>query len=315
MHRPRIGKLATLLACLTLTPATTNAAELIPGRCHMDTCNWFSIEEKDLAGTAKAEALFKVVLKRWQSHHPDGNYGRKTPRQGGQASISYAFCSKTKPGLIDRDGQGRWTAEYLPINAAFGPPVRWRRRRRSTSPPAMRSAPKSRERHRPRPPLRLPGAGGGRTSGQADHKARGHPEAMSTTRLPEEHPMHLANGRGLKCPEHEAATMPSVGIFWGVPDGEHTVLVTDRTPLAEAEPYGDCLTHSRGHHEVWEAWRRLGATTLRRRGLPQPSLATNTRRSRAGGWSTCTGRHCSPSTPTGACNDRRRSPTSSGCSA
>ncbi|KQP40250.1 hypothetical protein ASF49_20855 [Methylobacterium sp. Leaf104] len=88
----------------------------------MDTCNWFSIEEKDLAGTAKAEALFKVVLKRWQSHHPDGNYGRKTPRQGGQASISYAFCSKTKPALIDRDGQGRWTAEYLPINAAFGPP-------------------------------------------------------------------------------------------------------------------------------------------------------------------------------------------------
>lgn len=66
--------------------------------------------------------------------------------------------------------------------------------------------------------------------------------------------------------------MPSVGIFWGVPDGEHTVLVTDRTTLAEAEPYGDCLTHPRGHHKVWEAWRRLGATALRRRGLP-PAIA------------------------------------------
>ena len=66
--------------------------------------------------------------------------------------------------------------------------------------------------------------------------------------------------------------LPSVGIFWSVPEGGRTVLVTDRTVLAEAELYGDCLTHPRGHHEVWEAWRRLGATALRRRGLP-PAIA------------------------------------------
>lgn len=65
-----------------------------------------------------------------------------------------------------------------------------------------------------------------------------------------------------------------VGIFWGVPDGGRTVLITDRTTLVEAEAYGDCLTHPRGHHEVWEAWRRLGATALRRRGLP-PVIATH----------------------------------------
>lgn len=65
-----------------------------------------------------------------------------------------------------------------------------------------------------------------------------------------------------------AEVEPNVGIFWGVQDGERIVLVTDRTALAEAEAYGDCLTHPRGHHEVWEAWRRLGATALRRRGLP-----------------------------------------------
>ncbi|WP_156387748.1 hypothetical protein [Methylobacterium sp. Leaf399] len=122
MHRPRTRKLAALLACLSLTPAPTNAAELISGRCHMGFCSWFSVEEKDLAGTAKAGALFKVVLKGWQSHHPDGNYARKTPRQGGQARTSYVFCSKSKPALINRDEQGRWAAEYLPINAAFGPP-------------------------------------------------------------------------------------------------------------------------------------------------------------------------------------------------
>lgn len=66
----------------------------------------------------------------------------------------------------------------------------------------------------------------------------------------------------------------SVGIFWGVPEGGRTVLVTDRTPLGQAEAYGDCLTHPRGHHEVWEAWRVLGATGLRRRGLP-PAIASH----------------------------------------
>ncbi|MCJ2092680.1 hypothetical protein MKK67_09220 [Methylobacterium sp. J-072] len=66
----------------------------------------------------------------------------------------------------------------------------------------------------------------------------------------------------------DAHLSPSVGIFWGVPEGGRTVLVTDRTSLAKAEAYGDCLTHPRGHHEVWEAWRKLGATMLRRRGLP-----------------------------------------------
>ncbi|KQU05131.1 hypothetical protein ASG60_00055 [Methylobacterium sp. Leaf469] len=64
------------------------------------------------------------------------------------------------------------------------------------------------------------------------------------------------------------AIPPSVGIFWGVPDGRRTVLVTDRTPLAVAETYGDCLTHPHGHYEIWETWRALGATELRRRGMP-----------------------------------------------
>ncbi len=72
----------------------------------------------------------------------------------------------------------------------------------------------------------------------------------------------------------QKVTEPYVGIFWGVPDGGRTVLVTDRTTLAQAEPYGDCLTHPRGHHEVWEVWRHLGATALRRRGLP-PAIGSH----------------------------------------
>lgn len=66
-----------------------------------------------------------------------------------------------------------------------------------------------------------------------------------------------------------AADPPGVGIIWGVRDGAGPLLlVTDRTSLAEAEPYGDFLTHPHGHHEVWEGWRRLGPAGLARRGLP-----------------------------------------------
>ena len=67
----------------------------------------------------------------------------------------------------------------------------------------------------------------------------------------------------------DAAAMPSVGIVWGVRDRVGPLLlVTDCTPLAEAEPYGDFLTHPGGHHDVWEGWRRLGPAGLARQGLP-----------------------------------------------
>ncbi len=70
-------------------------------------------------------------------------------------------------------------------------------------------------------------------------------------------------------PDTACAPPPHVGIFWlvTVPGGA-PVFVTDATPLAEAEPYGDCLGHARGHFEVWEAWQRLGVAGLARLGLP-----------------------------------------------
>jgi hypothetical protein len=62
---------------------------------------------------------------------------------------------------------------------------------------------------------------------------------------------------------------PNVGIFWGIEAlGKVRVPAIDRTALAMAEPYGEALTHPRGHYEVWEAWKRLGAAGLTRRGLP-----------------------------------------------
>ena len=62
----------------------------------------------------------------------------------------------------------------------------------------------------------------------------------------------------------QAPTAPAVGIFWRVTD----CLVLERSVLAEAEPYGDCLTHAGGHYERWETWRALSASGLRAASLP-----------------------------------------------
>jgi len=48
-----------------------------------------------------------------------------------------------------------------------------------------------------------------------------------------------------------------VGIFWAVQEkGSAAVLLDHRCPISDAEPYGDMLTCSHGHYEVWEQWRR-----------------------------------------------------------
>lgn len=61
---------------------------------------------------------------------------------------------------------------------------------------------------------------------------------------------------------------PHVGIFWFVGNGPDPLLVVDRLLLAEAEAYGNCLTHPGGHHEVWERWKLAGAMWLKGSGLP-----------------------------------------------
>jgi hypothetical protein len=45
---------------------------------------------------------------------------------------------------------------------------------------------------------------------------------------------------------------------FGESDHSWTLLI-DSTSLAEAEPYGDFLTHPRGHYEVWSRWQRRRA--------------------------------------------------------
>jgi hypothetical protein len=62
----------------------------------------------------------------------------------------------------------------------------------------------------------------------------------------------------------------SLGIFWGIPDPDYSwCILTDKTSLAEAEPYGDFLTHPRGHYDVWSEWQKLDATALAKQAIPQ----------------------------------------------
>jgi len=70
-------------------------------------------------------------------------------------------------------------------------------------------------------------------------------------------------------PHRPGPAAAHVGIFWQVPDaaGEPRLLV-DAEPLLAAEPYGDFLTHPRGHYDVWTNWQRRGIPFLKAQGWP-----------------------------------------------
>jgi hypothetical protein len=62
----------------------------------------------------------------------------------------------------------------------------------------------------------------------------------------------------------------SLGIFWGIPNTDYSwCILTDKTSFMEAEPYGDFLTHPRGHYDVWSEWQKLNATALAEQAIPQ----------------------------------------------
>ena len=63
---------------------------------------------------------------------------------------------------------------------------------------------------------------------------------------------------------------PCVGVFWVLGD----TLLIDRSTLAEAEPYGDCLTHANGHYELWEQWQAKGSAGLRALGYPTKIMSS-----------------------------------------
>jgi|SRR6185369_2513370 len=51
---------------------------------------------------------------------------------------------------------------------------------------------------------------------------------------------------------------PKVGIFWWI-DGK---CIVDSTPLSQAEPYGDALTHPTSHIDCWTRLQDRGLVSL-----------------------------------------------------
>ena len=51
-------------------------------------------------------------------------------------------------------------------------------------------------------------------------------------------------------------------------------LAVDTTMLEDAEPYGEFLTHSKGHYDVWEHWKSLGSSKLKRLQLPMSIVSS-----------------------------------------
>ena len=55
-----------------------------------------------------------------------------------------------------------------------------------------------------------------------------------------------------------------VGFFWIVPGRNgRDELLGEAIDLAQAERYGDALTHPKGHYEFWETMRKRGPAFLR----------------------------------------------------
>lgn len=102
------------LAGSTVPEFTALIGKVVRGRCHMDTCSWFKIESMKPAGQSPRGQLFKMTSRWWESTHPEGSYDRRAPRQGGESTTSFMFCSKTMPAIINKDNSGSgWSATML----------------------------------------------------------------------------------------------------------------------------------------------------------------------------------------------------------
>jgi hypothetical protein len=87
----------------------------------MNECSWFSVEERDLVASNATGGLFKVTLKGWVSEHPGGDYSRRRPRHGGETSIAYFLCSKSRPAVIWESDMAGWEVGYLAPGSPLGP--------------------------------------------------------------------------------------------------------------------------------------------------------------------------------------------------
>ena len=97
------------LALAILTAITARAAEVYRGRCAMDVCAWFLIQEKNIVASDKNGALFRVTVQRFTTRRAND---RPPPRKAWESSDGYVLCSKTRPAVLFQS-DGEWLAHIL----------------------------------------------------------------------------------------------------------------------------------------------------------------------------------------------------------
>lgn len=84
---------------------------LLPPYCHMEYCNYSSIESRELDSKSNVGELYLITTKGWSSYHPNG-YDIPAKKVGGNISKSYVLCSATKPAVIF-ENDGKWLMHRL----------------------------------------------------------------------------------------------------------------------------------------------------------------------------------------------------------
>jgi uncharacterized protein len=88
------------------TMSNSVIGQRIIGRCHMDGCSWFQIDNRSIEGRSANGILYRIQGHEWSSVHPNGSYEIPAPLTDEGNSEWYAFCSLTNPSVVFKDGQG-----------------------------------------------------------------------------------------------------------------------------------------------------------------------------------------------------------------
>ncbi len=114
------------LSCFSLAAVRATAQEFAPaightgmGRCHMDVCSFFVIEDAKPVGSTKEGTLFAVAAKQWENEYKargdndDHEYDRPPVKNGKpETAVNFVFCSKTKP-VEFFFADGKWDSSPL----------------------------------------------------------------------------------------------------------------------------------------------------------------------------------------------------------
>jgi len=120
-HALRDPRVHFCIMSFSLVAARAAAQEFAPaightgiGRCHMDVCHFFVIEDAKPVGSTKEGTLFATASRQWANEYrmQDG-YDRPPIKIGKpETDVSFVFCSKTKPvAFFFEDGAMKTTAD------------------------------------------------------------------------------------------------------------------------------------------------------------------------------------------------------------